>query len=229
MRPLSPRLFLCVVALVALLPLGWYALSIRAKVSEGKSIEGWLRKALYSANDACSNCDGVVPVSSLRATPVSGAGNEAISAAAALVERAKEKGFCSAGIRFDCTAVKTEKVPRQSCNAWAHHMGGGSIDPGHLIGEPVKLFGPGPEYPLQLPTTGRKYALLVSGGTSSLALEKNVYDRLRPFVDVWAMNNIQWHPVIVPDFWHMEPMSQNIKPTGKPLQTWGQFHSPYRE
>ena len=77
-------------------------------------------------------------------------------------------------------------------------------------------------------------------GSSVNAVTKEIYDELRPHVDVWGLNLLQWHPVIVPDFWHLEPMGNivstpstgNMGPeanetahAGQPLQAFGKLNT----
>lgn len=215
------RLFLAAALLV---PMVWLGLSFAANTREGGTIRGWLTRHAFQQWDACSNCDGVVPLSGIRPDPVSSAGDEAIASAEKLLERARKQGLCGLN-RYDCTAAGAH-IPsgKQICNAWRHHTGGAASSAvGPTLGEPVRLFGPGPAFELHLPTTGRRIALLMGTGSSVLGLTRALYERLRPHVDVWALNHMQYHPFVVPDFWHFEPMSQPIKPTGRPLQSWGRF------
>ena len=92
--------------------------------------------------------------------------------------------------------------------------------------QPVRLFGPAPVYKLQLPLSGKKFVLLVGCGASSLGMTQEHWVAISPFVDTWAINNLQWHPTIVPDYWHLEPIGDRIYGTDLPFQSWGQFPTP---
>ena len=74
----------------------------------------------------------------------------------------------------------------------------------------MSLFGEAPEYHLRLPLSGRKQAAIFCPGASLNNLTRDTFDAIRNNADTWAVNQVQWHPYIVPDYWHFEPMSQMV-------------------
>ena len=159
--------------------------------------------------DACEHCNGQWPSWTLPTQPVRGGGHSAALEAA--MRNKPRKGLCPAAV-YDCKDAQH----KGACAAYRAKPSQRDADPSHPHNA-SRLFGPAPEYQLQLPTTGKKHAIFIGTGPSVNAITAEQFERLKPYADIWGLNLLHYHPVIVPDFWHYEPLSFSM-PGGHALQ-----------
>jgi len=182
----------------------------------------WTRRQFMSRFDLCSSCDGLVPAHDVFGSPRKADAIDALQRDLLL------------------TASTACPIPRRNCSSsdtpaaacGAVHLARTELHEDTTRTQdrydPVRLFGAGAPHALQLPTTGREVGLLVGPGGSIKTLDEATYHNLRPFVDVWAVNEMQFHPFIVPDYWHFEPQGKIIPSVGKPMQVLGGHAHPPR-
>jgi len=158
------------------------------------------------ALDGCSHCHGEVPASSIFSFPIAKHSTITVPAVAPSHCPVPLKTCSASSETAGCTTIQQPVVNERVITDRQDQD----------LSAPVRLFGRAPTYELQLPRTNRKYALIVGTGASANTITPTLFKQLQPYMDVWAVNQLQWHNGIVPDYWHFEPAPFQTHPEMQP-------------